>query len=114
MSSLNTVFSFTNKSLRAMVEQLLYKPYSTSQMTYDLRRLRLKGIIVRIEKTNKYTLTENGLRFAVTYTKLAKRLLPQLLETNQFKPEDELSQAYKVIETTIDNFIKDARMKPAA
>ncbi len=112
--ALNTVFGFTNKSLCALVEKLLDKPYSTSQMTYDLRKLRLKGMIIKLEKSNKYTLTENGLRFAVTYTKLANRLLPQLLATNQFKPEHELSQAYKVIETAIDNFIKDARIKPAA
>ena len=32
-------------------------PYSQSQMTYDLRRLRLKGLIVRVHHTNSYVLT---------------------------------------------------------
>jgi hypothetical protein len=32
-------------------------PYSTSQMTYDLRRLRLNGLIRRIEHTHTYVLT---------------------------------------------------------
>ena len=35
--ALNTVVGFTNKSLRAFVSELLAGPYSTSQMTYDLR-----------------------------------------------------------------------------
>ena len=37
-------------------------------MTYDLRRLRLKGLVTRFEHTNTYTLTGEGIRFAVTYT----------------------------------------------
>jgi hypothetical protein len=40
-------------------------------MTYDLRRLRLAGLIRRIEHTNKYVLTPDGIKFAVVfYTKL--------------------------------------------
>ena len=31
---------------------LLRAPYTASQMTYDLRRLRLNGLIRRIERTN--------------------------------------------------------------
>ena len=41
----------TNKSLRALTARLLGTPYSTSQMTYDLRRLRLNGLIHRIDHT---------------------------------------------------------------
>src|SRR5580658_5536952 len=36
--ALNTVVGFTNRSLRAQVSQLLGGPYSSAQMTYDLRR----------------------------------------------------------------------------
>ena len=36
----------TNKSLRALTARLLGTPYSASQMTYDLHRLRLNGLIV--------------------------------------------------------------------
>jgi hypothetical protein len=36
---------------------LLNSPYTAGQMTYDLRRLRLAGLIRRIEHTNRYTLT---------------------------------------------------------
>jgi hypothetical protein len=39
----------TNKSLRALTARLPGTCYSASQMTYDLRRLRLNGLIRRIE-----------------------------------------------------------------
>jgi hypothetical protein len=49
--------------------------YTAGQMTYDLRRLRLAGFIRRIEHTNHYVLTEDGIRSAVVYTKIYNRLL---------------------------------------
>ena len=47
--------------------------------TYDLRKLRLKGLVTRIPHTNSYTLTPEGIRFAITYTKLGQRVLPPIL-----------------------------------
>ena len=47
----------TNKSLRALTARLLGTRYTASQMTYDLRRLRLNGLIRRIEHTHTYVLT---------------------------------------------------------
>ena len=52
-------------------------------MTYDLRRLRLKGLIARVPHTNTYTLTTDGLKAAVFYTKLDHRLLHPLLAADQ-------------------------------
>ncbi len=43
----HAVTGFTNKSLRGQVAGLLGKDYSSSQMSYDLRRLRLHGLIAR-------------------------------------------------------------------
>lgn len=51
---------FHNRDLRALVIDLLgvkAEEYTTSQMTYDLRRLRLKGLIYRPPKTHRYFLT---------------------------------------------------------
>ena len=51
---------FRNRDLRALVADLLGVPiaeYTASQMTYDLRRLRLKGLIYRPPKTHRYFLT---------------------------------------------------------
>jgi hypothetical protein len=36
-------------------------------MTYDLRRLRLRGIIERISKTHRYRLTPEGLSIALFF-----------------------------------------------
>jgi hypothetical protein len=44
-------------------------------MTYDLRRLRLKGLIHRIPKTHRYTATTYGLKVAFFYSKLYLRIL---------------------------------------
>jgi hypothetical protein len=44
-------------------------------MTYDLRRLRLTGLIHRIEHTSRYVLIPDGVKMAVFYSKLHDRLL---------------------------------------
>ena len=44
-------------------------------MTYDLRRLRLKGLIHRIPNTHRYTATTYGLKVAFFYAKLYLRIL---------------------------------------
>jgi hypothetical protein len=45
---LNAVTGFTNKSLRGHVAGLLGQDYTHNQMSYDLRRLRLHGLIKRL------------------------------------------------------------------
>jgi len=63
-----TITGFTNRSLRAQVATLLAAPCSASQMSYDLRRLRLKGLIHRLPHTNTYVLTDEGQQVAIFYT----------------------------------------------
>jgi hypothetical protein len=60
---------FTSKNLRVLIAGLLGSPYAPGQMTYDLRRLRLNGLIRRLPHTNRYTLTGDGIRLAVFYTR---------------------------------------------
>ena len=74
-ATLLTATGITNKSLRALMTALLHTPYTPGQMTYDLRRLRLTGLIRRIEHTNRYVLTPDGAKMAIFYTKLHNRLL---------------------------------------
>ena len=73
----------TNKSLRAVVSALSRTEYTSARMSYDLRRLRLKGLIQRVPHSNAYRITDDGLRFAVFYTKLHDRLLTPLLAADQ-------------------------------
>ena len=44
-------------------------------MTYDLRRLRLHGLIERLPHTHRYRITEHGLRTAMFYTRVYNRIL---------------------------------------
>ena len=104
----------TNKSLRALMTGLLHAPYSPGQMTYDLRRLRLAGLIRRIEHTNHYVLTPDGLKVAIFYTKLHNRLLRPLLATHQPQAPAELRSALRTIDQHIEDYITRARLGRAA
>jgi hypothetical protein len=68
---------FHNRDLRAVVTHLLgvgADQYTTSQMTYDLRRLRLKGLIYRPPKTHRYFLTPYGWKTARLFSRLESRV----------------------------------------
>ena len=70
---------FTNQNLRALTAQLrgLDPQFvSPGQMTYDLRRLRLHGLIERVPHTHRYQVTDDGLRTAMFLTRVHDRLLP--------------------------------------
>jgi hypothetical protein len=104
----------TNKSLRALMTGLLAAPYTPGQMTYDLRRLRLASLIRRIEHTNTYVLTPDGIRVAVFYTKLHNRLLRPLLAADQPQAPPGLRQALRAIDQHVDDYITRARLGKAA
>jgi len=110
----HAVSGFTNKSLRSLVAGLLGSDYRSSQMTYDLRRLRLHGLITRIPGTNNYTLTPEGLRVAVFFTKLHRRLLGPLLEAHQPPAPPEVRRALTTLEHAVQHQILHARLRPAA
>ena len=99
----HAVTGFTNKSLRGQVAGLLGNGYSSSQMSYDLRRLRLHGLIERHAGTNSYRLTAQGIRVAVFYTKLHTRLLCPLLEADAPPALIEMRRGL----TTIDRLLSD-------
>ncbi len=50
--TVHAVAGFTSRSLRAQVSALLGVAYTANQMSYDLGRLRLNGLIERLEHTN--------------------------------------------------------------
>jgi hypothetical protein len=105
---------FTNKSLRALVAELLGTPYRPGQMTYDLRRLRRHGLIQRLPRTNRYLLTPDGIRVAVFYTKVHNRLLHPLLAADQPQAPPELQAALTVLDRHVDDYTTNARLGTAA
>jgi hypothetical protein len=108
--NLHAVNGFTNGSLRALVAGLLGEPYTAAQMTYDLRRLRLKGLIRRLEHQHRYMLTPDGIRVAVFYTKLHDRLLRPLLAADLPPAPPELRHALRVVDQTVDDYVAGARI----
>jgi predicted MarR family transcription regulator len=83
-------------------------------MTYDLRRLRLAGLISRIEHTNRYVLTPDGIRAAIFYTKVHNRLLRPLLAADQPQAPAELRTALRTIDRHVEDYITRARLGHAA
>ncbi|HWO69461.1 MAG TPA: hypothetical protein VNP94_01705 [Actinomycetota bacterium] len=96
------------------MSSLLGGLYTSAQMTYDLSRLRLEGLIRRIEHTNTYVLTPDGIRVALFYTKLHDRLLGPLLEAHHPPAPSDLRRALRQVNRHIDNYVAQARIKPAA
>lgn len=69
---------FRNNELRHHWAQLLGKDASQitpGSISYQLRRLRLRGIISRIPNTNRYCVTDIGLRTALFFARTRSRLL---------------------------------------
>jgi hypothetical protein len=111
--TLHAVTGFTNRSLRALVAGLLGTPYSANQMTYDLRRLRLHGLIRRLDGRNRYVLTADGLAVAIFYTKLGQRVLPPLFGLEQPNSPPKLGRALQVIEGCINDYVEQAGVTAA-
>jgi hypothetical protein len=68
---------FSNRDLREHLAPLLGLAPSQlppGRMTYDLRRLRLHGLIERLPHTHRYRLTRDGLRSALFFTRSYARL----------------------------------------
>jgi predicted MarR family transcription regulator len=105
---------FTNKHLRVLIAGLLGSDYRPGQMTYDLRRLRLTGLIHRFPHTNRYSVTNNGIRIAIFYTKIYNRLLVPLTAADQPQAPPQLRQALRTLDHHVDNYINHARLTPAA
>jgi hypothetical protein len=69
---------FSNRDLRRNLAALLGQPlyqFTQGRMSYQLRRLRLHGLIERIPKTHRYRLTSFGFRVAVFCTRAYARIL---------------------------------------
>ena len=75
---------FANRDMRDHLAPLLgLQPHSLTQgkMSYDLRRLRLHGLIERIPHTHRYQVTDFGFHAAVILRRAHDRLLRPALAT---------------------------------
>lgn len=105
----------TNKSLREPLAAAI-PGYTARQMTYDLRRLRRKGLIRRIPGSQHYELTDHGRRIAVFFTKTYTRILnPSLAELDPALPDhiahqSPLARSWRAFEHALDSRIAAAHL----
>jgi hypothetical protein len=110
---------FTHRSLRPQVadlQGLAHDQYTTSQLTYDLRRLRLKGIIWRVPNTNRYLLTPYGRKVALFFTRLHARVFrPGLAALDPSVPiPSALAEALSQVDLEIDRLLDEACLAASA
>jgi hypothetical protein len=99
---------FANRDLREHLAPLMgLAPDSLTpgRMSYDLRRLRLHGLIERIDGTHRYLVTDFGLRTAMFFTRAYNRLLrPGLSQVAGPDPPgpSSLRRAFAALEKEMD------------
>jgi hypothetical protein len=107
---------FANRDLRAPLAVLTgQEPNNITQgkMTYDLRRLRLHGMIERIPKTHRYQVTDFGFRVALFFTRTHARLYrPGVAEVLPNAPpiDSQLQRHLIKIEAEINRRVNDAKL----
>jgi hypothetical protein len=107
---------FTNAELKAHLGPLLglgADQISAGRMTYELRRLRLHGLIKRIPGSFRYRVTDTGLRAALVLTRTCARLIrPALAHLADPSPPapSRLRKAFDRTLQAIDDLARDAHL----
>ena len=105
---------FTNRDLRTCLAPLLGldpEAMTSGQISYDLRRLRIHGLIERIPGTHRYLPTVTGTRYARFLTRLTQRfLIPALAELTDHGPPapSRLRAAARAYDAVIDDLARHA------
>ncbi len=107
---------FASRDFRQHLASLSGRPpqsLTPGRMTYDLRRLRLHGMIERIPGTHRYQVTEIGLRVALFFTRVHARLFrPGLSELMPHSPpvDSKLRQAFEKLEAEINHRLEQEKL----
>lgn len=106
---------FRHRDLRPRVAALIGDPdYGANQMTYDLRRLRRRGLIARIQNTHLYLLTTYGLKVALFYSKLYLRIFRPAwaaVETTASSVPHRLRKAFERLTRELDRLVEQTQLK---
>jgi hypothetical protein len=104
---------FSNADVRQHLEPLRARAVSPGAMTYDLRRLRLHGLIRRMPNTRRYHVTTHGLRLALFFTRTYDRLLRPGLAVvlpTDVPPASTLGASFRKLEGEMTAWIKRAKL----
>ena len=103
---------FRNRQLRPLLAQTLgleETGITQGKISYDLRRLRLHGLIQRIEGTHRYRLTNKGLVVVHFYHRTYARLIrPALSVIDGGAPTERSPEAKPLqrFQAAMDSFIR--------
>lgn len=107
---------FSNRELReqlAPIQGLCPEQLRPGCMTYDLRRLRLHGLIERVPKSHRYRVTDFGLRTALFFTRVYARIIRPGLSvvTPDRSPDNSvLRSSFQALEIAMDDWCKRAKL----
>jgi hypothetical protein len=107
---------FSNRELKEHLAPLLGEDPGTltqGRMTYQLRRLRLHGLIERREGTHRYGVSDLGLRVALFFTRSYARVLrPGLAEVipESAAEDPPLRRAFAALEQAMDQYVAQAKL----
>jgi len=102
---------FRNRQLRPLLAQMLgleESQISQGRMSYELRRLRLHGIIERIPHTQRYRLTNKGIGTIMLYQRTYARICRPILSVVDQCPSSHNSKHASLlhkIQVAMDNYI---------
>ncbi len=107
---------FSNRELReqlAPMQGMTADQLGQGRMTYDLRRLRLHGLIERIPKSHRYRVTNFGLRTALFFTRTYARVIRPGLA--MITPEEgcdssPLRSSFQALESAMDDWCDHAKL----
>ena len=105
---------FANRELRAQLAPLLgvsADAYGPGHTTYDLRHLRLRGLVQRLPRSHRYRVTEAGQRVALCYCRGQRRILgPTLSALFDDKAPPALGRVVEHFDDHINRLWQDQRL----
>jgi hypothetical protein len=107
---------FCNRELREHLAPLLGldpSQWRPGKMTYDLRRLRLHGLIERLPHSHRYRITEHGLRTAMFYSRVYNRILRPgvaMLSPAAIDGDSRMRRRFSAMNDTIYSWCDEAKL----
>jgi hypothetical protein len=104
---------FSNADLRRQLEPIRGTQTSAGALTYDLRRLKLHGLLRRIPHTHRYQVTPLGFRYALFFTRTYDRLLRPGLSVvlpDQLDCASKLRASFQRFESAVTSWLGEAQI----
>ena len=105
---------FRVEQLAKTVQSALGQQYSSRQASYDLKKLRGKGLVQKLEGTRRYTCPPDSLRIIMAVVTLRERVLKPLLagmttrrRGRPSKNQDQIDKHYQALRQRLEMLLTD-------